>query len=82
MTTRDKLISRFLNKPADFTYSELARLLSFFGYVEMQNTGSRVLFINSSGNRKIKLHKPHPGKILRRYQLDLIEHELRGLGLL
>jgi len=82
MTTRDKLISRFLNKPADFTYSELARLLSFFGYVEMQGTGSRVLFINRSGNRKIKLHKPHPGKILRRYQLDLIEHELRGLGLL
>mgnify|MGYP001767022978 CR=1 FL=1 len=82
MTTRDKLISRFRNKPADFTYSELARLLSFFGYVEMQGTGSRVLFINRSSNRKIKLHKPHPGKILRRYQLDLIEQELRGLGLI
>lgn len=82
MTTRDKLISRFRNKPADFTYSELARLLSFFGYVEMQGTGSRVLFINRSSNCKIKLHKPHPGKILRRYQLDLIEQELRGLGLI
>lgn len=82
MTTREKLIDRFISKPTDFTYSELARLLSFFGYGEVQGTGSRVVFVNGTNNRKIKLHKPHPGKILRRYQLDLIEQELRGLGVL
>ncbi len=82
MTTRDKLINRFISKPADFTNAELARLLSLFGYTEVQGTGSRVVFVNGTNNRKIKLHKPHPGKILRRYQLELIEQELRGLGVI
>ena len=77
MTTLKKLIERFRKKPKDFSYDELRRLLSFLEYIEKQGTGSRVVFINEKTNHKIKLHKPHPENILKRYQLDLIENELK-----
>jgi predicted RNA binding protein YcfA (HicA-like mRNA interferase family) len=82
MGTKDKLKQRFQSKPKDFTYKELSRFLSLFGYFEVQGAGSRVVFKNKDTEHKIKLHKPHPGTILRYYQLDLIEKELKERGLL
>jgi hypothetical protein len=82
MGTKDKLIDRFLSKPSDFTYNELTRLLGFYGYTEAQGSGSRVVFFKKLNGRKIKLHKPHPDNILKRYQMELIEQELKELGLL
>lgn len=82
MGTKDKLLLRFRSKPKDFTFGELKRLLQSFGYNEDQGSGSRVVFINSAINHKIKLHKPHPENILKRYQLDLIEKELRNKNIL
>ena len=82
MGTKEKLIARFLSKPKDFTYSELKRLLSFYGYTEEQASGSRVVFVNKEGGHKIKLHKPHPGNVLKRYQVELIENELKYFDLL
>jgi len=75
MSKIEKLIARLLSYPKDFTYDELKTLLSSFGYREVQGTGSRVCFTKKS--HKIKLHKPHPGNILKRYQLDLIIDELK-----
>ena len=80
MSKIDKLIARFLLYPKDFTYDELKTLLSSFGYREMQGAGSRVCFSND--NHKIKLHKPHPGNILKAYQLNLVIEELTTKGLL
>jgi hypothetical protein len=77
MTSNEKLIDRFRKKPKDFSYDELRRLLGFWGYVEKQDTGSRVVFMNEKTKHKIKLHKPHPGKILKQHQLDFIENELK-----
>ena len=71
---------RFLSCPKDFTYSELKRLLSSFGYKEIQGTGSRVCFAKE--NHKIKLHKPHPDNKLKRYQIDLVTKELTDEGLI
>jgi len=82
MGTKDKLVLRFRSKPKDFTFGELKRLLQNFGYQEEQGSGSRVVFINADSNHKIKLHKPHPGNILKRYQIDLIEQELQNKELL
>lgn len=82
MGTREKLIARFVAKPTDFTYQELNRLLGFWGYIETQAEGSRVVFINKESKHRIKLHKPHPGNVLKRYQLELIEEELKEKGLL
>jgi len=77
MTAKEKLIDRFKKKPKDFSFDELKRMLSFYGYIEKQGAGSRVIFINDNTKHKIKLHKPHPGNILKRYQLDIIENELK-----
>lgn len=82
MTKAVKLLDRFLTRPKDFTYSELLRLLNGFGYKEMQASGSRIVFSNERINHNIKLHKPHPGNILKRYQIDLIIEELKSNGLL
>lgn len=82
MGTMDKLLKRFLAKPKDFTFDELKRLLQSFEYLEEQGSGSRVVFINKTLNHKIKLHKPHPGNILKRYQVDLVEQELANKNLL
>jgi hypothetical protein len=80
MSTIDKSIFRLLSNPKDFTYNELKLLLSFFGYKEVQGAGSRVCF--SRDDHKIKLHKPHPGNTLKRYQVDLIVDALRSKGLI
>ena len=80
MSKFDKLIIRLLSCPKDFTYSELKTLLTSLGYIEVQAAGSRVCF--SKDNHKIKLHKPHPGNILKVYQLNLIIEELIAKGLI
>lgn len=78
MSKQDKLLNRFLTKPKDFTYDELKTLLGGFGYSELTGgSGSRVAFINKDTAHIIRLHKPHPGRILKRYQLDLIREELQ-----
>ncbi|MCL2327415.1 MAG: type II toxin-antitoxin system HicA family toxin [Bacteroidetes bacterium] len=62
MTTKDKLIERFKSQPKDFTFGELTKLLSGFGF-EISNkgktSGSRVRFINKEEKMIIDLHKPH-----------------------
>jgi len=82
MSSFEKLQIRFLSTPQDFSYDELKRLLSGFGYKEQQRSGSRVVFKNERLHHSIKLHKPHPGNILKRYQLNVISKELKIKGLL
>ena len=82
MTKREKLLNKFNTKPADFTYNELIRLLKGLGYDELQGSGSRIVFRNEEIKHNIKLHKPHPGNVLKRYQIDLIIQELKSNGLL
>jgi hypothetical protein len=80
MTKIDKIKMRILSRPKDFTYNELKTFLSTFGYEKIQGAGSRICFVRE--NHKIKLHKPHPGNILKRYQIDLVTKELTDKGLL
>lgn len=82
MGQKEKLIARFKIKPKDFTYEELKRMLGYFNYTEEQASGSRVIFVNKQNGHKIKLHKPHPGNVLKRYQIELIQHELNYQGLI
>jgi predicted RNA binding protein YcfA (HicA-like mRNA interferase family) len=77
MTKAEKLHKRFQSRPKDFTYNELLRLLRSLGYKDEQGSGSRVVFSNEKINHHIKLHKPHPGNVLKRYQIDLIIQELK-----
>ena len=80
MTRKEKLIQRLKNKPKDFTWSELTSLLTGLGFSEVKTGktgGSRRRFINPS-NIAITLHKPHPGNILKRYQIEQIIEILSG----
>ena len=84
MSRRDKLLRRFLAKPADFTFTEMSTLLKGFGYEKVRTgktSGSRVAFINRTSGHLIRLHRPHPGQTLKKYQMDLIEEALRAKGL-
>jgi len=81
MGTKEKLIERLKSLPNDFTFDEIERLLTLFGY-KMENkgktSGSKVMFIDKQ-NRKILLHKPHPGNIIKRYALkDVLNKLLRN----
>jgi len=85
MGKADKLIQRFLSKPKNFSYKELRRLLNYFDYQEAKTgktSGSRSAFINQKTKHIIRLHKPHPNPELKRYQINLIEEELKKTGVL
>ena len=81
----EKLIERFKNKPKDFSYDELRKLLSSFGYLEDtsgKSSGSRVAWVHAKTKHIIRLHKPHLGKILKAYQMNQIMQELAKEGLI
>jgi hypothetical protein len=80
---KEKLLSRFLSRPKDFSYNELKSLLNGLGYSETRtgkSSGSRVAFIQEETKHIIRLHKPHPQKILKEYQIDYIVAELKNAG--
>jgi hypothetical protein len=85
MSKEEKLVKRLLARPNDFTYNELRSLLTHLGYVESQSgktSGSRVAFINEKDKHIIRLHKPHPGNELKKYQIDQLIEELKARSLL
>jgi hypothetical protein len=85
MSKEEKLIKRLLSIPNDFTYNELRSLLTHLGYVESQSgktSGSRVAFINEKEKHIIRLHKPHPGNELKRYQIEQLIEELQSRSIL
>ncbi len=85
MSKIEKLLTRFLSKPKDFTYEELKKLLASFGYHEARagkTAGSRVTFLNTGSGHEIKMHKPHPSPYLKLYQQDHVEEALRKEGLI
>ncbi|MDP2413051.1 type II toxin-antitoxin system HicA family toxin [Daejeonella sp.] len=77
MSRFEKLQRRFLSVPKDFTWEELVKILSAFGYEEIiagKTGGSRRKF-KDSNNNIISLHKPHPSSILKEYTIsDVINH--------
>jgi hypothetical protein len=85
MSKGERLVKRLLTKPNDFTYNELKSLLSHLGYVESQSgktSGSRVAFINEKDKHIIRLHKPHSGNELKKYQIEQLIDELKARSLI
>jgi len=78
MSRKEKLIQRFLGMPSDFHYDELVKLLGYFGFHEIKQgktSGSRIKFTNEGGI-PIMMHKPHPTRLLKRYQMKQIKEAL------
>lgn len=76
MGKKEKLIQRLKSKPKDFTFDEAETLLGYLSYERSnkgKTSGSRVIF-SSKSHTSILLHKPHPNKELKAYQIQqLIE---------
>jgi hypothetical protein len=84
MTRKEKLIKRLKNKPKDFTWDELTSLLNGLDFIEIKTgktSGSRRRFINGD-DVVITLHKPHPGSIIKKYQLEQVIEILSQEGLI
>ena len=84
MSSREKLIKRFLSLPKDFIFSELETLLSGFGYIrdnKGKTSGSRIVFKNDE-SRPIMLHKPHPENTVKIYTLRQVLNELKNVGII
>jgi len=82
MSRNEKLLSRLLSLPSDFTWDELVRILSYFRYKEVmggKTGGSRRKFVDEKKNI-ISLHKPHPSNIVKGYAIrDVVTH-LKAIG--
>lgn len=84
MGSKEKLIERFKRLPNDFTFDEMERLLSIFGYEKSnkgKTSGSRVIYRNEN-KHPIMLHKPHPGNIIKGYAMKQVLDELKEAGFL
>jgi len=77
MSRNEKLLSRLLSVPSDFTWDELVRILFYFGYKEIKGGktgGSRRKFADEK-KQIIALHKPHPSNIVKEYAIrDVIAY--------
>lgn len=85
MSKTEKLLKRLLSSPTDFTYSEFASVLKHLGYKESnrgKTSGSAVAFINHKTSHIIRLHKPHPKPVLKKYQIEEVIDALRDRGLI
>jgi len=81
MSWHETLLQRFCSRPTDFTWVELKRLLAGFGYKEMSGAGSRMKLVRENGVT-ISLHEPHPGSILKSYQVREVLMHLKQENLL
>ena len=73
MSTKKKLIERFMRQPKDFTWDELVRLFGIFGYTmdnKGKTSGSRVLF--EKEGKAYFVHKPHPSNIINKFSMKQI----------
>ena len=94
MSTKDKLIERFQSLPSDFTFDELKSVLGYYGFTIMNagtTSGSRIFTIMNAGttsgsrirfkkgNLEIKMHKPHPGRIVGQKTLKSIRDYINSI---
>lgn len=80
MSKLDKFIARIRSKPKDFTWKEATTLMSAYGYelkAGGKTGGSRRAFVHTETKTVIYLHEPHPGSILKVYQLKIIMESLK-----
>ncbi len=85
MSQKEKLLARLKSQPIDFTFDEAESLLRYYGYHRNnkgRTSGSRVMFASNDSQARILLHKPHPGNVLKGYQIRQIIDFLMQEGLL
>lgn len=84
MGQKEKLIQRLKSKPKDFTFDDAETLLKYLDYIcsnKGKTSGFRVMFVNDE-HGSILLHKPHPQKELKAYQIKQLIEILEQEGLI
>lgn len=84
MSKKEKLIERLMSQPKDFAFDEVVQLMGYFGYNitnSGRTSGSRVAFTNDKKDF-IRMHKPHPRKILKAYQVQNLISDLKERDLI
>jgi hypothetical protein len=83
MTQKDKLLKRFLAIPKDFTINELTTIMNRLGFVVSNKgatSGSRMAYINKETGDIIRIHRPHPEKIIGPATLKDVITNLKDKG--
>lgn len=82
MSSKNKLIDRFLSIPADFTWDELVKVLSSYGYqqIRLGKTGGSGRKFADENDNLISLQEPRPSKIVKKYALRQIIENLKEKG--
>lgn len=80
MSRQEKLLTRLLSKPKDFTWDELTKLLGSFEYEQLNGKGSRRKFVHAATGTLIIIHEPHPQNILKAYAIKDIICKLKESG--
>jgi len=84
MSKHEKLVLKLKSHPKTFTFTELKKLLSGFGYelhTGGKTSGSRAAFVHPQTLHIMRLHKPHPGDEMKHYQIKQVLEELRDRGI-
>ena len=84
MSQKEKLIEKLKSLPKDFTFDDADALLKYLEYTRSdkgKTSGSRVMFFRD-GFPPILMHKPHPQKELKAYQVKQLLETLKQEGLL
>ena len=84
MGQKEKLIQRLKAQPKDFSFDDAETLLKYLDYVRSnkgRTSGSRVMFV-SDKHGSILLHRPHPRKELKSYQVKQLIEILEQEGLI
>ena len=84
MSQKEKLIEKLKSLPKDFTFDDAETLLNYLEYIRSdkgKTSGSRVMFYRD-GFPPILMHKPHPQKELKAYQVKQLLETLKQEGLL
>ena len=85
MSRIDTLLNKLCGKPtpANFRFSELRKVMSYFGYLESNKgatSGSRVKFYHRSSGSLLLIHKPHPGDEMVKAAVDSVVRFLKEHG--
>ena len=83
MSKLQKMIDRIKRQPRDYTFDEVCTLLKTLGFVidnKGKSSGSRIMLVKEG--MCIYIHRPHPQKELKRYQIKQILEVLDREGLI
>ena len=85
MSKKNKRLERFLMISSDYRLEELISFLDDYGYKidnKGKTSGSAICFFNAKTMKKIMIHRPHPGNIIKKYCIRIIKEHLEQEGLL